>query len=347
MKRFVTVTAAMLAILLSAATALAGSGKVYVYNWTDYIPEGVLEQFTQDTGIEVVYSTYDSNEAMYAKLKMLDGKGYDVIVPSTYFVSKMRSEGLLRRLDKSLLPNWKNLDEAYLGKSFDPEAAYSVPYSLGGSGILVNAERFGNPESLSWKDLWKAEYEGQIQLQDDLREVFGMALASLGYSINDTDPAHIEEAYLKLKELFPAVRTFNNDTPKTPFLNEEVSIGMIWNGEAYVAMSELDFLKFHWPEEGGIMWMDCLAIPAGAENVEEAHAFINYILRPDVAAQMVREWGYGTANKEALKLLDEATRTNPVIFPPVDVMKKSDFQDDVGEAIVIYEKYWNRLKSGN
>ncbi|GAB7023084.1 ABC transporter substrate-binding protein [Salidesulfovibrio brasiliensis] len=347
MNRIVTVTALVLAALLSAATAFAGSGKVYVYNWTDYIPEGVLDRFTEETGIEVVYTTYDSNESMYAKLKMLDGKGYDVIVPSTYFVSKMRREGLLKKLDKSLLPNWKNLDPIYLGKSFDPESAYSVPYCHGGSGILINAERYGNPKSLSWKDLWNKDYEQQIQLQDDLREVFGMALASLGYSINDTDPAHIKEAYERLKELFPAVRTFNNDTPKTPFLNEEVTIGMIWNGEAYVAMNELDFLKFHWPEEGGIMWMDCLAIPAGAENVEEAHAFINYILRPEVAAQMVNEWGYGTANREALKLLDEKTRNNPVIFPPAEVMKKSDYQDDVGEAIVTYEKYWNKLKSGN
>jgi len=347
MKRLVTVAALLAAALLSAATAFAGSGKVYVYNWTEYIPEGVLEQFTEETGIEVVYSTYDSNEAMYAKLKLMDGKGFDIVVPSTYFVSKMRREGLLRKLDKSMIPNWKNLDKDFLGKSFDPEAAYAVPYSWGGSGILLNTEWYENPESMSWDDLWNEKYKGQIQLQNDVREVFGMALASLGYSINDTDPAHIEEAYEKLRKLFPAVRTFNNDTPKTPFLNGEVSVGMIWNGEAYVASGEIESLKFHWPEEGGIMWMDCLAIPAGAENVEEAHAFINYILRPEVAAQMVREWGYGTPNKAAMELLPDELRNNPVIFPPAEVMKKSDFQDDVGEAVVTYEKYWNLLKSGN
>lgn len=347
MKRFVTVAALLLAALLSAATAFAGSGKVYVYNWTDYIPEGVIDQFTEETGIEVVYATYDSNEAMYAKLKLMDGKGYDVVVPSTYFVSKMRREGLLQKLDKSQLSNWKNLNPAYLGKSFDPKAEYAAPYALGGSGILLNTSVFTDPESIAWKDLWKPEFKGRLQLQDDLREVFGMALASLGYSINDTDPAHIKEAYEQLKKLFPSVRTFNNDTPKTPFLNEEVSAGMIWNGEAYVAMGELDSLSFHWPTEGGIMWMDCMAIPSGAENVEEAHAFINFILRPEVAAQMVTEWGYGTANQAALALLPSEVRNNPTIFPPAEVMKKSDFQDDVGEAILTYEKYWNLLKSGN
>lgn len=344
MKRALFVVFALLLVVMSAVAARAGSGVVvYVYNWTEYIPEGVIEQFSDETGIKVVYSTYESNEAMYAKLKLMGNKGFDVIIPSSYFVSKMGRENMLMPLDKSKLPNFKNLDSKYLDQAFDHGNKYSVPYTWGGTGILVNPEATGTmPES--WSDLWKPEFKGRLLLQDDLREVFGMALKAKGYSINDTDPEHIRQAYKYLKELMPSVRTFNSDSPKVPYLNQEVDAGMIWNGEGYIATSEMPELKFVWPSEGAILWMDCMAIPAGAKNVDEAHAFINFILRPEIGAKMVEEWGYATPNKAAMELLDEDMRTSPTVFPDEATMKKSEFQSDVGEAIITYEKYWNMLK---
>lgn len=345
MKRTLLIAFALVCAVLTAGVVRAGSGVVYVYNWTEYIPEGVIEQFSEETGIKVVYSTYDSNEAMYAKLKMLGGKGFDVIFPSTYFVSKMAREGMLHEIDKARLANFGNLDPAYLDQPFDKGNAYSVPYTWGGTGILADPEKLGSMPS-RWADLWKPEYKGRLLLQDDLREVFGMALKAKGHSINATDPRHIQEAYEYLRKLTPSVRAFNSDSPKVPFLNEEVDAGMIWNGEAYVAMGELENLSFVWPEEGGILWMDCMAIPVGAENVDEAHAFIDFILRPEIARKMVEEWGYATPNKAAIALLDKGMRQSPVIFPDSATMAKSEFQNDIGEAIVIYEKYWNLLKSG-
>lgn len=345
MKRVLCILLALACAIFTAGVVRAGSGVVYVYNWTEYIPEGVIEQFTAETGIKVIYATYDSNEAMYAKLKMLDGKGFDVIIPSTYFISKMAREGMLHEIDTTRLENFGNLDPAYLDHPFDRGNKYSIPYTWGGTGILADPEKLGAMPT-RWADLWKPEYRGTLLMQDDLREVFGMALKAGGYSINDTDPEHIREAYESLKTLLPSVRTFNSDSPKVPFLNEEVSAGMIWNGEAHVAMSEMENLAFVWPGEGGILWMDCMAIPAGAENVEEAHAFIDFILRPEIARRMVEEWGYATPNRAALALLDETMRQNPVIFPDASTMKKSEFQDDIGEAIVLYEKYWNLLRSG-
>lgn len=343
MKRTLLIVFALACAVFAAGAARAGSGVVYVYNWTEYIPEGVIEQFSEETGIKVVYATYESNEAMYAKLKMLGNKGFDVIVPSSYFVSKMAREGMLHEIDKSKLPNFKNLDAAYLDQPFDKDNKYSVPYTWGGTGILANPGKLGTMPT-KWADLWKPEYNGVLLVQDDLREVFGMALKAKGYSLNDTDPKHIEEAYKYLKKLMPSIRTFNSDSPKVPFMNEEVDAGMIWNGEAYVAMGEVPALNFVWPEEGGILWMDCMAIPAGAKNLDEAHAFINFILRPDIAKKMVEEWGYATPNKAAMALLDDDMRTSRVIFPDKATMAKSEFQDDIGDAIVIYEKYWNLLK---
>jgi spermidine/putrescine transport system substrate-binding protein len=325
--------------------AVAG-GEVVVYNWTEYMPDPILSQFTRETGINVVYATYESNETLYAKVKLMGAKGYDIIVPSSYFVSKMRREGLLAPLDKSKLTNLTNLDPALLDKPYDPQNRYSVPYMWGGTGLMVDSARIDPASVTSWRDLWNPAYRQAVLLQDDLREVFGIALALNGHSVNATDTDQIKASYELLTGLLPNVRLFNSDNPKMPYLNGEVTLGMIWNGEAFQAMEENPQLKFIWPKEGGIFWTDCLAIPKNAPNVENAHSFINFILRPDIAAQIAAEIGYATPNREAFKLLPEAVRNSPVAYPPNEVLHRSEFQNDIGEAIVVYEHYWEKLKTG-
>lgn len=349
MKRLLLVPA-LLACLCAAslpASPAWGADVVHFYNWTEYLPDAVLKKFTKETGIKVVYSTYESNEAMYAKLKMLGGQGYDLVVPSAYFVSRMRREGMLLPLDKGLLPNWKNLDPDLLDKPFDPGNVYSVPYNWGGTGIAVDTTKAKAESVTSFADLWKPEFRNALVLNDDLRDVFGMALKRLGYSQNETDPKRIEEAYKALKELLPNVRTFNSDAPKMPFLNREVAAGAIWNGEAYQAQAEMKSLAFVWPKEGGLFWMDLLAIPKAAKNPVAAHTLINFLLRPDVAMMICEELGYPTPNQSARQLLPVALRNNKTVYPPADVVAKSEFQSDVGEAVKVYDEYWNRLKAGN
>lgn len=337
----------LLALCLALLPGLAfAGGEVYVYNWTEYVPESVLEQFTKETGIKVIYTTYDSNEAMYAKVKLLGGEGYDVVVPSTYFVNRMRREGLLLPLDKSKLPNFANLDKNFLNKPYDPDNEYSAPYLWGGSGIIADTDSVSTAGMDSWRWLWNPELKGRVLLQDDLRDVLGIGLLLKGYSVNDTDPEHIREAYEVMKTLAPNVRVFNSDNPKSAYLGGEVAAGMIWNGEAHQAMAEMDSLKFAWAREGGLLWMDNFVIPKNARNVDNAHAFINFMLRPDVAAQCCEEYGYATPNKAALKLLPDELRESTVIFPPEEVVARSEFQNDVGEAILTYEKYWHMLKAG-
>jgi len=333
-------------LLIATGLAQAG-GKVVVYNWAEYIPEGALDAFTKETGIEVQYSTFENNETMYAKLQLQKGKGYDVVVPSTYLVSKMRDEGLLQPIDKRKLTHFKHLDPDMLDKPYDPGNAYSVPYLWGSTGIGVNAKVIDPAGITGWIDLWDPEWRGQLLLTDDVREVFHMALKILGYSTNTQNPDEIKQAYEKLTELMPNVLVFNADAPREPFLAGDVNLGMIWSGEVSMAQQEMEDLIYVYPKEGASFWIDSFVIPSGAENLENAHKFIDYMLRPEVAKQTTEEIGYATPNLTARGMLDESIRNDPVIFPPAEVVRAGEFQKDIGEqAMEVMNGYWEKLKSG-
>jgi spermidine/putrescine transport system substrate-binding protein len=332
---------------LATEVSAAEEKKLELYNWTEYMPEAVLARFRKETGIKVSYSTYDSNETLYAKLKALKGKGYDLVVPSTYFVSRMRNEGMLLKLDKSKLPNFRNLDPKLLDGPYDPGGEFSVPYMWGTTGIAVNNKLVAPGAVQKWADLWDPKYKNSILLLDDVRDVFSMALKTLGYSINDKNEAHLEEAYLKLKGLLPNVKIFNSESPKVYFIEEEVALGMSWNGETHKATTENKDIGYVYPKEGAMLWMDSLVIPKGAVHVENAHKFIDFLLRPEIAKMVSEEIGYASPNLEAIKLLPKEVRENRVIYPHEEDLKDAEFQTDVGEAITTYEKYWEALKAGS
>lgn len=332
------------ALLLGMNVAQAdNSNTLYFYNWTEYVPPGLLEQFTKETGIKVIYSTYESNESMYAKLKTWKDGAYDLVVPSTYFVAKMRNEGMLQKIDKSQL---SNLDPDLLNKPFDPDNNYSIPYIWGATAIGVNTDEIDVKSVTRWADLWKPEYKQSLLLTDDAREVFQMALRKLGYSGNTRDPEQIKAAYLELKKLMPNVLAFNSDNPGNPYMEGEVNLGMLWNGSAYVARQAGTPLAIVWPEEGGIFWMDNLAIPANAKNKAGALKLINFLLRPDVAAKVAETIGYPTPNLAAKALLPPAVTNDPSLYPPADVIKHGEWQDDVGDASLQYETLFQQLKAG-
>ncbi|WP_158146558.1 extracellular solute-binding protein [Vibrio fluvialis] len=337
---------ALCAATLFTTNAMAEDQELYFYNWSEYIPNEVLEDFTKETGIKVIYSTYESNESMYAKLKT-QGSGYDLVVPSTYFVSKMRKEGMLREIDKSKLSHFADLDPNYLNKPFDPDNKYSIPYIWGATGIGINTDMLDKSSVKNWGDLWDAKWEGQLMMMDDAREVFHIALTKLGYSPSTTDPKEIEAAYHELKKLMPNVLVFNSDFPANPYLAGEVSLGMLWNGSAYMAREEGAPIEIIWPEKGTIFWMDSLAIPAGAKNVEAAHKMIDFLLRPENAAKIALEIGYPTPVKTAYKLLPAEFANDPNVFPPQSVMDNGVWQDEVGEAAALYEEYFQKLKVNN
>ncbi|WMP17657.1 extracellular solute-binding protein [Thiothrix lacustris] len=340
------IPALLAAVLMAATTALHAEEKLVVYNWAEYIPESTLADFTKETGIKVEYSTYENNEVMYSKIKLQKGKGYDIVVPSSYLVSKMRQEGLLQKIDPAKLPNLKNLSPDLLDKPYDPGNEYSLPYLWGSTGIGVNAKEIDPATITSWADLWDEKWQGKLLLTDDVREVFHMALKKNGFSTNTTNPDEIKTAYEDLQKLMPNVLVFNADAPREPFLAGDVNLGMIWSGEVIMAQQENPDIQYIFPKEGAGFWVDSFAIPVGAEHVENAHKFIDYMLRPEVGQQVVEELGYSTPNMASKALLDEDTQNNPVIFPPADIVKASEFQQDVGDAMKVYDGYWEKLKTG-
>lgn len=336
----------ILGLFFLARPAIAEENIVNIYNWSSYISSDVLKEFTQETGIKVNYTTYDSNETLYAKLKANPHTGYDVIVPSTYFVDRMRQQGMLQALDKSRLPNFKNLNPALLNKSYDPDNRYSIPYFWTSTGIVVNSKLHTPQQLQAWADFWNPRYRKQLLLLDDVREVFSMALMALGYSPNDIDPEHIRLAYLKLKQLMPNVRLFNNDGVKSLFIDEDLSVGMAWNGDIYQAALENPALRFIYPKEGFVISIDSMAIPIGASHVNNAYIFINFILRPDIAKKMSLATGYPTPNLAAYKLMPKAILNNSMIYPDKKTLQRSVVQVDVGAAESIYQHYWELLKIG-
>ncbi len=320
---------------------------IHVFNWSEYIPSSVLEQFTEETGIAVVYTTYESNEAMYAKLKLLGGKGYDIVVPSTYFVELLRDNDLLSTIDASKIPNMQYLEPVVLNQEFDPKNAYSIPYMWGAQGFMVNKNAVDPAQITSWNDLSRTEFKNKLLLSDDLRDTFGAALKATGASVNSKKPAEIKAAYEWLVKLKSHVRIFDVTAAKQALISEEVMAGMIWNGDAFIAQSENPDLVFIYPKEGMPLWLDSFVIPSQAANKNGAHAFINFMLRPDIAAKCVEEYNYTTPNKGVRAELEEEYATSNLIFPTENELKGSEFTQGIGNTLQDYEKYWEDLKIAN
>lgn len=345
MKKILIIAALCLSIAILACTK-KNEKVINIFNWSEYIPNEVLRQFEKETGIKVNYSTYDSNEAMYAKIKVLNGGGYDIIVPSTYYVDKMSKEGLLQKLDHSKLPNLSGMNPKLLNQNFDPDNSYSVPFMWGTTAIGVNSKYIDPDNVTGWKDFWNPAYKGKVMLQNDVREVFHMALHSLGFSGNTDNESQIKAAYEKLEKLMPSVRLLNSDSPKVPFLNEEVSIGLMWSGEAFMANKENPNIKYIYPAEGAAIWADNFAIPNKAKNPEYAYQFIDFISRPEISAKISQEMGYSSPVLKAAEYLDNETKESKIVYPGEKELKNAEFQVDVGPAITIYEKYWEKLRAG-
>lgn len=346
MKKFLLILLVGILSISAVSCKKKPKNEVYVYNWTEYIPDEVIKQFETETGIKVIYTTYDSNEAMYAKIKLTGGADYDLAIPSTYYVQKMAKEGLIQEIDKTKLQNFSGLNPKFVNQVFDPNNKYSIPFMWGSTAIGVNAKHIDPATITSWKDLWKPEFKGKVMLQNDLREVFHAALKALGYSGNTKNPKEIEEAYNYLTKLMPSVKLFNSDSPRTPFLNGEVSIGIMWGGEAFMAQMENKDIKYIYPKDGAAIWIDNVVVPSKAKNVDNAYKFIDFILRPDISAKISNYVGYSTPIKKELieQYLDDTAKNSRIIFPTDEDLTNSEVQIDVEEALPIYNKYWEKLK---
>lgn len=339
---------AFLALLLFNTSLFAADDNILnVYTWSGVIPDFVIQQFEKETGIKVNFSTYDSNETLYAKLRASKNSGYDIIEPSNYFIDRMRRQNMLEPLEKSKISNFKNLNPDFLNQIYDPQNKFSIPFIWGVTGIFINENSYTKNSIKKWSDLWDPKYKDQLMMLNDGREVFSMALLALGYSANDSDPKHIEQAYLKLKELMPNIKLFNSDAVISIFIDADASIGMAWNGDLFKAQKENAKLNFIYPEDGFVIWVDNIAIPKNPPHRENAYKFINFLLRPDVAKNMALDNNYATANLAAQKLLPAEIRNSQVAYPSHEILRHGQIQTDIGDkALALYEKYWEELKMG-
>lgn len=332
-------------LLLFPLSVYAETPILNIYAWTGEVPDFVVRQFESETGIKVNISTYENNEIMYAKMRATKQPGYDIIMPSSYFVDRMRKQNMLTPLDKSKLTNWRHLNPEFTNPAYDPGTVYSVPYIWGVTGIFTNEHYFPAKSVHKWADLWDARFVNQLMLLDDTREVFAMALLSMGYSANDQDPEHIKAAYLKLKALMPNVKVFSSDTVVSIIIDEDATVGMAWNGDVFKAQDDNTQPHFIFPQDGFVIWVDTFAIPTTAQHKNAAYQWINFILRPDIAKAVALYIKFPTTNRDAQKLLPANIRNNPTIYPSKEVLKHGQFQTDLtDETLSLYEQYWEELK---
>jgi spermidine/putrescine transport system substrate-binding protein/spermidine/putrescine transport system permease protein len=331
-----------LAALTFAALPAAAGEELNLFAWSEYVPQSVLDGFTKETGIEVNYETYSSNEEMLAKL-VSGAASYDVIQPSEYTVEALVKEGQLLPLDHAKLPNLKNIGKQYWNEPHDPQLAYSVPYMQGSVGIVVNTTRIHEPVQ-SYADVFQPKYKGRIVVLDDAREIVSWGLASLGLGPDQVAKADLEKVRPVLASWLPLVKVYDSDSPKTALLNGDVDLGVVWSGEAALLIQEQPG-KFSYtlPKEGAHMFIDNLAIPKGAKNVDAAHRFLDYVLRPDVSVKISKEFPYTNPNVEARKLLPKDALANPASYPPGDP-KLATFRD-IGRQAADVDKLFTDLKA--
>lgn len=355
-------------LALSLAGAVAGAAQaqekvLHVYNWSDYIAEDTLENFQKATGIKVVYDVFDSNETLEAKL-LSGGSGYDVVVPSNQFLAKQIKAGVFQPLDKSKLPNWKNLNPDLMKalENADPGNKYAFPYLWGTTGIGYNPEKvkaaLGVDTIDSWDVLFKPENMEKLKscgvsMLDAPDEVYAAALHYQGLNPNPTSVEDVKKAEDLLMKVRPYITYFHSSKYISDLANGDICVALGWSGDIFQAQARAEEAKnnvpvaYTIPKEGAATFFDMMAIPADAKNVEAAHVFLNYILTPEVIAPISDYVAYPNGNSAATPLVSEEVRNNPGIYPTEEASKKlytfSELTPAVQRAIT---RSWTKVKSG-
>jgi len=331
-----------LALGLFAPLGAAAAEELNLFAWSEYVPQSVLDGFTKETGIRVNYESYASNEEMLAKL-MSGAASYDLIQPSEYVIEALVKENQLVPLDHAKLTNLKNIGKEYWDQPHDPELKYSVPYMQGTVGIVLNTAKVKDPVT-GYKDVFQDKYKGRIVILDDSLEIVSWALATQGIGPDGVTKENLEKVRPILTTWLPLVKVYDSDSPKTPLLNGDVDLGIVWSGEAAILIKEQPGnFAYVLPKEGAHMFIDNMAIPKGAPHVEAAHKFINYILRPEVSRKISEEFPYTNPNIEARKLLTAAERANAASYPTGNP-KLSTFRD-IGPMAANVDKLVTDLKA--
>ena len=323
-----------------------------VYNWGEYISNGsddsvdVVSAFQKLTGIHVNYTTFDSNESLYAKLKS-GAANYDVIIPSDYMVAKMISEGMLMPLDYSNIPNFQNIDEEYRNGDYDPENAYTVPYTLCTTGIIYNTKMVDEAPT-SWADLWDEKYAGNILMFNNSRDAYAIGAFKSGSSVNPQTTEDVDAVVDELKAQKPLVQAYVMDEIFDKMIGGEAAVGVYYSGDAITMIDDNPDLAWVFPEEGTVLSVDSMAIPATSEHEEAAEMFINFMCEPDVGKANIEYIGYTTPMHCVWDILDEDLKYSEIAYPSEDIAAKEEvftaLSDEVNSELDVK---WSEMKSYN
>jgi spermidine/putrescine transport system substrate-binding protein len=319
--------------------------ELHVFMWSDYIKPGIIKKFEKEHHCTVVVDTYDSNEAMYAKLK-LGSAGYDLIFPSNYFFDILNQQNMLQTIDFDVIPNYKNLDPAYSKFTKPSMAAFGVPYMVSLTGIAYRTDRISNLNP-SWGVFALPQYHGRITMLNDIREAIGAGLRYLGYSTNTQNANEITEASQLLIQWKKNLAKFESEQYKNGIASAEYLVVQGYNGDVLQIMQENPNVAFVYPEEGTMMSIDYLAIPRQAPNAKLAHAFINFLLEENSAAENMAFTFFLSPNSAAYEKLEPKLRQNPLLFPPKEVLNKVELIKNLDQAYPLYIKAWERIKSAD
>lgn len=312
-----------------------------IYNWSDYIGETTLADFERETGVRVIYDTYESNEDLIAKLQA-GATGYDLVVPTGYAVKVLRELGLLQPIDRAAISaaGWANLDPRFLAAPADPENAYTVPWLWGSSGLAVRTDLVRDRPD-SWGVLLDPRYRGKMTQLDDMRDVIGAWLRFRGHSLNSIVSAELQQAKVDAIAAKRNLKSYVSAPVKAQLIAGDVWIAHLWNGDTAQAHAVNPAIEYVAPREGSMINLDSLCIPRGARHPRAAHAFMNFVLRPEQAAAISRRSGYGSPNAAALALDPSLLRP-----PSAEEMTRLEFQDDLGGATTEWDRVWTEIKAG-
>jgi spermidine/putrescine transport system substrate-binding protein len=316
---------------------------LHVYAWADYFKPELLARFEKEERCRVVIDTFDSNEAMYAKLKA-GAAGYDLLTPTSYMVSLMNSQGMIRRLDRGRLPNLVHVDPDYLKLAVDPTMDHSVPYMVVNTVIAYLKSRVSDFQP-SWSMFDRQDLRGRMTMLNDMRETIGAGLKFLGFSINTTDAGELARAKEVVERWKKNIAKFENEQYKTGVASGEFLVVHGYSGDILQVQKENPDVAFAVPREGTVISVDDLVIPDGAPQPGLAYAFINFLHDPAVAAENTIFLKYICPNKDAYPLLPEDLRKNPGVFMAPEVRARSEIIHDLGEATPLYTKIWDEIKS--
>ncbi len=345
MKKLFALTLALLMALSLLPVAQAQTKVVNVFNWEDYINPDAIALFEEETGIKVNYMRFTTNEDMMVQVRT-NPAAFDVVFPSDYAIERFVKEDLLMPLDKSLVPNAVNTVDWLENPSYDEGAVYSVPYMWGTVGILYDSTRVNGPID-SWGALFGEEYKGEVFMLDSIRDSLGLALKYLGYSMNTRNPAELQAAtqlLIKQKE-DKVVKAYQVDETKDKMVAGEAIMGVVWSGDAQYAINLNENLAYVVPKEGSNIWVDGMVVPKAAKNPENAHAFIDFLCRPDVAQMNAEYIEYSSPNQAAIDLMGEDYLNNPNLNPPQEIIDNCEFFHDIQDYITIYNTLWAQVKN--